>query len=376
MSTIRPLARDDLPEIAALYELVLGSGRQGPRPGLATYFARVLLDQPWADPEIPSLVYIDDRGAIAGFQGSSVRRALFDGRPIRIAFAGQLVAHPEARGHAVGARLLRAYFDGAQELTITDTASDQMRRLWTLSGGSTIHLACIGWVRVLRPWGFAHAYLRRRRTGSARRHRTWGGRAPGGPLLRALDRASTRLGGRLAPPAQADTVTEPLTPSGVVEHLPAVAGTLRLHLDYDEPFTAWVWDELARLTGFGTPVARRVRRGDGRVLGWFVYLLARGGLSRVLQVAAAPQRAGPVLDSLLHDAWSRGAAGLLGRLEPALLEPLSSRRAVLHPAGTLALAHTADAQIAGAIATGGALLTRLDGEWWLQDREVDLGPAP
>ena len=106
MSLIRPLERADLPEVAGLYELVARSGRSVPAPGLAPYFERVLLDQPWSDPDIPSLVHLDSDGAIVAFQGSSVRNARYDGRPIKIACAGQLVAHPAARHRAVGALLL------------------------------------------------------------------------------------------------------------------------------------------------------------------------------------------------------------------------------------------------------------------------------
>ena len=73
MSAIRPLERDDLPQVVSLYEHVARSGSRTPPPGLAAYFERTFLDHPWADPEIPSLVYADG-DKIVGFLGSSVRR--------------------------------------------------------------------------------------------------------------------------------------------------------------------------------------------------------------------------------------------------------------------------------------------------------------
>jgi len=364
MSPIRPLERADLPQVAALYELVARSGRPTPPPLLGAYFERVLLDHPWADSDIPSLVHVDDDGSIVAFQGSSVRRARFDGRAIRIACAGQLVAHPDARNRAVGALLVRAYLAGPQELTITDTANDQMRRIWMLLGGDMVHASCIGWMRVLRPWRFSEWYLRERRM-------RWG-RPTGGRVLGVLDAASTRWIGGLSPPREPDVTGEPLTPSGLVDHLHAIGDRVRLHLDYDERYLTWLFDALAFVSGLGTPVARLVRERDGRVLGWYVYYLVPHGVSRVLQVAASDRHVGRVLDDLLHHAWSCGAIAVLGRLEPRLVEPVASRRIVLHPAGYLALAHSRDTEILGAIASGRSLLTRLDGEWWIQDREVDL----
>jgi len=365
MSPIRPLQRVDLPQVAELYELVVRSGRPTPPPGLASYFERVLLDHPWADPEIPSLVHVDEQGSIVAFQGSSVRRARFDGRPIRIACAGQLVAHPDARHLAVGALLVRAYLAGPQELTITDTANDQMRQIWTLLGGEVVHLGCIAWARLLRPWGFADWYVRDRRLG---RRRSSAGRALG-----VLDAASTRWIGSVSPPAPPDLTAETLTAAGLVEHLHLIGDRVRLHLDYDERYVTWLFDELARVRGLGTPVARLVRDRGGRVLGWYIYYLAPAGLSQVLQVAAADRHAGPVLDELLHHAWSHGAAAVVGRLEPRLLRPLANRRSLLRHAGASALAHSRNQEILYAIASGESLLTRLDGEWWIQDREVDLG---
>ena len=365
MSLIRPLERADLPEVAQLYELVARSGRSTPAPGLAPYFERVLLDQPWADPEIPSLVHLDEDGAIVAFQGSSVRRARFDGRLIKIACAGQLVAHPAARHRAVGALLLRAYLGGVQALTITDTASDQMRQIWTLCGGEMVHAACIEWLRVLRPLGSAEWYLRERR-------KAWP-RPRAGRLLGALDAAATRRIGLVSPPPAPDTSAQPLTSRGLVEHLPLIGDHVRLHLDYDERFVSWLFDQLDAVGGLGTPVAHLVREPGGRVLGWYVYLFAPRGVSQVLQVAAADRDVGRVLDHLLYDAWASGTVAVRGRIEPRLLQALSSRRCALRYAGPLALAHSRDVQLLGAIASGRALLTRLDGEWWIQDLEVDLG---
>jgi hypothetical protein len=148
VSILRPLERDDLPQVASLYESVSRSGSAMPPRGLAGYFERTLLDHPWVDPEIPSLVYLDGQGTVRGLIGSHVRRLSLEGRPIRMACGGQLVSDPAVRNRAAGTLLLRRFFAGPQDLTITDGATEATRRIWRGLGGSVGHLGSISWVRL------------------------------------------------------------------------------------------------------------------------------------------------------------------------------------------------------------------------------------
>jgi hypothetical protein len=356
LSAIRPLERGDLPQVVSLYEHVARSGSRTAPPGLAGYFERTFLDHPWADAEIPSLVYTDGEGRIVGFLGSSVRRLEFDGRPLRMGISGQLVTEPEARSRAAGAFLMREYMTGAQDLTITDTASEMVRKIWEGVGGETSQLACIGWVRILRPAQFATAYRTRERVEPVRRAR----------LSQVLDAASSPLAGRiLRPPRATDVQGEELTPAALARHLDEVTPSARLRPAYDEAFAEWLFRELAAVRSRGTVLKRLVRTSDGRLRGWYVGYLVPGGIAQVLQVAADERDVGYVLDHLFREAYESGAAALQGRLEPHLREPLTQRRAVFHRAGYLALVHARDNELLHAIQAGHALLTRLEGEWWM-----------
>ena len=154
MSVIRPLERDDLPQVAILYESVSRSGSTTPPRGLAGYFERTLLDHPWADPEIPSLVNLNEQGTVRGFIESHVRRLSLEGRPILMACGGQLVSDPAVRNRAAGRLLLRRFFAGPQDLTITDGATEATRRMWRGLGESVGRLGSISWVRLF-DWGAA-----------------------------------------------------------------------------------------------------------------------------------------------------------------------------------------------------------------------------
>jgi hypothetical protein len=362
VSPIRGLERRDLGEIARLHAGEAGQADdQAHVERLAAFFERTLLDHPWADPEIRSLVY-EESGQILGVLGSNVRRMRFDGRAIRMACSAHLLADPRVRHKGVGALLLRRFLSGPQDLTITDGANETVRRMWEGLGGRTVHVSCLTFVRVLRPFGLA-AHRALGRFGIR------GGERALAPLARALDAAASRLVDR-RPTGR--TQGEPLTPPALLEHLPDLAEGLRLVPDYDAEYLTWLFAELRRV-GHERVFPDRVPRGDvvaelvsgdGRVIGWYVCQLRPGGLCRVLQLVARPRAAGPVLDHLVRRADELGAAGVYGRLEPRLVGPLSERRTLLRFSKGRMLVHGRDDEMTDSVLRGEALLTRLDGEWW------------
>ncbi len=357
MDAIRPLERQDLPQVASLVELRLGSGSSTPSPGLEELLERTLLDQPWADPEIPSLVYVENSSPrlIRGFIASQVRRMRFDGQPIRVACVSHLVVDPRLRMPA-GALLMRRMLHGSQELTLSDTGGEMTSEMWERLGGERVYAGCLRWFRLVRPWSYVthqRLHLRLGLAGGA-------GRASGA-ASRWLD-ASSRLTqhGRFRPRLPTSTA-EPLSPATLLEHLPSVTAGLRLVPAYDRPYLDWLFSELARKNR-GQLVGALVK-DDGRVRGWFLYYLRRGEIASVVSVAARDAHdAAIVVDHLFRDAYARGAATVLGRLEPPLLPVLATRRCQLRP-GNGQLIHSRTAEIRHAIQSGRSLLTELEGEW-------------
>ena len=135
-----------------------------------------------------------------------------------------------------------------------------------------------------------------------------------------------------------------------------------MHLDYDEAYVSWLLRQVDGLYATAVVVRKLVRIG-GKPVGWFAYIHDPGGPARVLQVAARERDTDAVVGALVADARERGVMVLTGRLEPNLVEPLRRRWAVLgFDARTLV--HAQDTKVLDALATGPALLTRLDGEWW------------
>lgn len=354
MSRIRPVEREDLPQVASLFESVMRSGGRTPPPLLAAYFERTWLGQPWADPEIPSLVYEGDDGRILGFVGSHVRRLRFDGRSVRMACPGQLVSDPAHRHHAAGALLMRKFLSGAQDITVAEGPAS-VRRMFEKLGGVALQSPAVNWSRLFRP---ARA-LGDELLASSRRTR-W--KAPARAIFDATDAAATRIFSEL-PVKEPSSLGEPLTPEALIEHLPSILQGTRMIPDYSDAFLRWLFDEMAFVRTRGTLV-RCLVRDQNRVLGWYVTYSKPGGVGQVMQVAAADTDMAAVIDHLFHHAWRSGMAALEGRLEAALYEPLMGRRCLLRY-GSRVVAHSREPELLRAVALGGAFLTRMDGEWWM-----------
>lgn len=354
--TTRPLGANDLAAVAALYLRQLG------KPGLESAadagdrLRRTLIDDPWADESIPSLVSAAPDGTIVGFIGSSVRHVRLDGEPLRAAYASHLVADPEFPNRTIGLFLLREFLRGPQDLTLTDTATPQARTLWTGLGGVPLHALTTGWLQALRPASAAAAIGRSHGGRGALVSRALGTLAP------LLDRVTGRLAGDARSP-QADTVADDLlTPQAVLEHLAECARPARLVPDYDEHFLAWLFGELAGSHARGH--ARfRIVRVRGAVVGWYVYYLDPGGLCRVLQVMTRERHSDLVVGELYRDAFAGGAAALYGRLEPHTSEAVLRRGALLRPLPR-AIVHSRNDAAVDALLRGSSALSWLDGEPW------------
>jgi hypothetical protein len=357
MSDVRPLDVADLPAVADLFRAAMGPENPLSRPWLAGFLGETLLESPWADPEIPSLVATDD-GAITGFIGSNVRPVIVDGKRMRAACCAHLVVAEGARSRAIGPQLLGRYMGGPQDLTFTDTATEIVARMWRSFGGRSDAQRSTGWMLVLRPGPWALA---------VGRARVRGRRAPGLATVPALPfhiggARLTGHSGQDQSPAAAPVETEPLSPALLLEHAGAILKGVRVHLDYDEAYLTWLMQRLDALYATSVVVRRLVRRG-GRPVGWFVFVHDPGGPGRVLQVAARERDTDAVVEALVGDARERGVTVLAGRLEPHLAEPLRRRWAVLG-FDARALIHAQNLEVLNALASGPSLLTRLDGEWW------------
>ena len=102
----------------------------------------------------------------------------------------------------------------------------------------------------------------------------------------------------------------------------------------------------------------------GRVLGWYVYYALPGEGCQLLQLAAHERHEGAVLDNLFTHAIAQGGAAVQGRVEGRILPELAHRGALFR-FSPRSLIFSRNTDLLGAVTSGHALLTRLEGEWWM-----------
>lgn len=253
-------------------------------------------------------------------------------------------------------KLLPAVREGAEkDLSWSDTANDVVARMWRLLGGYGDHGRACDWMLVLRPgrWvGSALWSLVRRR--GVRRDVVPVGALP-------LHAAGSRLVARAFPRREPGVAGKLASVEEITEHAPMLAERGWVRVAHDAAYLEHVFALVERTTG---PLVRRLVRRAGRPIGWYAYVDRGEASSRVLHLAARDAHLDAVVGELVDHARQRGRAVLSGRFEAHLEEPLRRRLAVLGLARR-PMMHARDDGIAATLGAGSALITQLDGEWYV-----------
>jgi GNAT superfamily N-acetyltransferase len=353
MAEMRPFERADLTAVAALLRANLPPWT--PEDRVPQSLAGSYLDDPWHDDALPSLVAIGDAGEVVGFIGAQLRRFRLDERTLQGICISHLTVAPEHRGGATGALLLRRLLTEGQDFTYSDTANDDVVRMWQAFGGRLDHARAFDWMVVLRPL----TWLRTLGGAAVRLRQLDEGQIPVGALpFQAL---KPRSGSWTFRDPEPEVSGEDVGAETLAEHLPEMTRQFRLCVEYDRQFLAHLLGKVA--AHFGQLTCRLIRRAE-RPLGWYAYVPSGRGVSRVLHLLATGRDADLVLGDLVTHARERGAAVLTGRQEPHLAVALQRRLPVLGFARR-PIIHCHEPEIYAALASGDSLLTRLDGEWFV-----------
>ncbi len=356
MSLIRACSPEDVPAVAGLFQRTFLDRRKPAPDSLKSYLAELFLHHPWHDPELASRVYVSPDGAVRGFIGVLPLRMCFRGRKIRGAIAGSLMVDRPEKNPLAGARLLRAFANGPQELSISENANRVSENMWQKLGGRTVPFESLEWLRVLRPAGVALAFARE-----------WF--APAlllQPIASMIDRVARRTSGNPfafpAGPVGYEYDTD-ASDEQLLDEIPRLAASYPIRPDWDHPSLQWVLGHTQTKARRG-PVCRRMVYGKNQEpIGCYVYYGRPRGIAWVLQILALPECIDAVLDSLLANAFRNGSVAVRGRSHPRLMNALLRRGSMFfHRSSTIV--HSADAELLHAIHSGDALLTGLAGEAW------------
>jgi hypothetical protein len=360
-ATVRPFVARDIAEVGELHRRVFRlscdlTDEQWAR-AYREYFSDVFLNPSLCDGAGASLVYERD-GRIRGFLGVMTRRMSFNGRPVRMAVCSQFAVDPGERGQA-GLRMLKHCFEGPQDLTITDEAGDETRRVWEWCGGERVLPHSMRWIRPLRPVQLGLSMLAQRKSLTLLARAVAADARILDALIGKLAPASLRI-----PPVRGHRAE--LDEKTFLSCIREIGGVRALRPQYDGESAGWAFSRAGRPSGGGAVRKFAVKQDDGSTAGWFVYRATRERIAEVLQIAARPESLGDIIDHLLDDAFRNRAVAVSGRVEPALVPILTSRHAFFYRGHYWTLLHSTNPQLRYAIQAGDAFLTRLEGEWCLR----------
>lgn len=361
---VRPFVDEDIPQVAELHRrIMLTAGADSPAlmREYREYFRAVFFDSPFSSMGIQPLVYSDESGRVAGFLGLVARPMVFAGKPLLAAISTQFVVDPQSRGRA-GIELLRAAFQGPQDVLIADESNAGSRRLWEALGGTTALLYSSRWILPLRPCRFGLWAAGRRGGMTAACARL------GAPAARMLDALAASSGLNPYRPSVPKLSGELLTASDFEACLSGLRSESSLCGAYSSDQVNWLVKRAERMTRHGR-LHRVLVRDGGDAAGWYLYYLNRHGLSEILQVGAMRRRqVAGVFEHMMHHAWQNGGLALSGRYSPELIEPLSAKRCPFLYGPEWTLIHSRNPALIRAFERGDSWFSRLDGEWSLHFR--------
>src|SRR5579863_3678051 len=316
MGEIQSFREEHAEEVARIY-LRAGRGKDRP-PGksLPEYISQIHLSNPWATPEIPSLVYLE-KGKVVGALGLLPGAMEFKGQPIRMAIMTVYMVDLEHRNGPAAIQLMRRAMKGPQDFFWADGASGSVPLLWTALGGHTASLYAFNWIRVLRPLGTARLGLER----------------IGGPgrLLKPLSGLLTVPADWLLSKVPQAILQEPDSPyrselvaaDELLNCIHELGWRESLKPSYSPAAFFWLMREAAR-SQWGALRMKTVVNSEGALSGWFIYYATPGGASFVLQIGVRRKEDfRNTMLALFRDAWQQGSVCVKGASIPAYLTAMT-----------------------------------------------------
>jgi hypothetical protein len=356
---ILPCTREHIPAVVEL--LTDGQARDDPdrHTELNRYWETIYFDNPWYDPELPSLVCEGAGGQVEGFYGAMPRPMVFNNRPVRAVAASNFWVRGEVRGAGnplIAIKLMKQFLDGPQDLSVANGAAWPSRKIWEACGGVAVPLYSFDWLRPIRPAGALLELADAMRDRTTRRG------------LRRIAEAADLVGFRLIQrylPSKGAYSLDQLDPRLAVEMIARAPG-FELRPQYDAASFGWMLAMCQRSGVSNGARAAMVRGHPGSdEIGFFVYLEHKEKVGQIVQLIASPGHLATVLRAVIADASDRGIVLLRGEVDPTADLQAYRDTACLVNTGRWMLVHARQPALIEAFVRGRALFTSLDGERWL-----------
>ncbi len=358
MSEVRSITPRDIPAVANMFWSMFKTTKASVPQSLVEYLSKLYLDPSRGDSDIISQVHIRSDGVLNGFIGSIPLRMSFDGSLVRAAICGPLMVEDHADDPLAGARLLRAFLAGPQDVSLSETANETSRIMWSKLRGTVLPAYSLEWVRVFRPTAFAIELAAGRFQGMRRL----------APLARPLDALGFKLANgshpESAPVSELNGfVDSDIDYDSLVGIIPSLLERFGLRPVWDASDLRHILNEATTKSTYGAMHSRVVRSRNGVPIGAYLYHGSPGRIARVLQILAVKEREGAVLDSLLNHARTLGVAAIRARTQPHLLQAMMVRQGIFFQRSSTVV-HSRDPRVLDAFSDGNAFFNGLAGEAW------------
>jgi hypothetical protein len=353
---IRPCSVTDIPAVARLFQHAFRPQADAASQALEYYLRELFFDHPWQDRELTSKVFVSPSGAVEGFIGLLPLRLSWRGKQIKAAVASSLMVANPKENPLAGARLLRSFISGPQDLSLSETSNSVAQGMWQTLGGVAVPAYSMEWLRVLRPARFTVSAMGDWARPLKVLH----------PIGAAVDAVLDGVGRNplraLPTPTMADDDIDP-GDAALVAYILELAASYSLRPEWDEHSLGQFLGHAATKRRHGVLVRRVVLGRHNRPLGCFLYYQRSGGVGYVLQVLARPEARDLVIDRLFDHAFRTGCIAVRGRSTADLADTLLRRQAIFLHRSSLT-AHSRDPELLNAIRSDDALITGLAGESW------------
>jgi ribosomal protein S18 acetylase RimI-like enzyme len=358
---VRPLAELDIPQVADLYWSYMRRREGSAPPAVRSFLRELYFTNPWIDGAMPSLVYEGKGGEIVGFLGTIVRKMSVCGQPIRVAYGGNFVVHPEARSHLAGPRLLGAYMAGNYDVWQTDSANDLSRKLLESLGFRTIPALNIHWGRPLRPSHYGVYAMSRAMRPAVSSSFKFAAKI----FCDAADNMAARVSFSPFHQTKSSLHGAELDLETLLHCLVEFREDYSLWPEYDVQSLKWLLSFMERRPARG--VLRKVvlRDDNQKIVGWYIYYVKRGAVGEVVQIGGEQKLTKDILSHLFYDAWEQQLIALHGVVDMRRVPQFSDKGCFFTSRGGWTVSRSRQPEVLAILERGNAFLSRLDGEWCL-----------
>jgi hypothetical protein len=358
MGEIRPFTAEFAEDTSRLFFRAMRGQTREPGVSLPRYMCDLLLANPWVSDDIPSWIYLEE-GKVLGALLLFPRTMLFRGQTIRVATTTTFMVDPDHRKGRTAMGLLRRCFQGPQDLTWVDGGGEALATPWAGAGGSRATAYAFNWIRLLRPFEAASGVFDR-----------VGGAPPwlksaAGLVSGALDWTLSKLPAPMFKAPVSAYSARKVSADELLECIEEIGWHAPLKPRYELHSFRWLMEQAAAARRHGKLRAMTVSDPAGIRCGWFVYYAQKGGASMTLQIGS---RRGDCFDNtllaLFRDAWEQGSAAVKGQSMPRHLTALTNHYCIFRHPHPMTLFYTRNPDIATAVFSGEAAISRLDGTSW------------